>query len=95
MYLHIFCRLPFADDNKPHNEIKFHDDNIKLQVYITSLVKWNIKWVLGFDSQKSKMVNLLWNTPCYRYKNPNGDNVRILETTDCETYLWAYVDFIL
>ena len=40
------------------------------------------------------MVNLLWNTPCYRYKNPNGDNVRILETTDYETYLWAYVDFI-
>ena len=85
----------FADDTKSHKEIKSHDDNVKLQDCINSLVNWSIKWMLGFNSQKCKMMHIGKNNPCHVYTIPDGDTVRILETTDCEKDLGVYIDPLL
>ncbi|MCP3853075.1 MAG: hypothetical protein GY694_23025, partial [Gammaproteobacteria bacterium] len=85
----------FADDTKSHSEIKSIADKDKLQECINSLVEWSIKWMLGFNGQKCKMMHLGKNNPCYEYTIPDGDNVITLETTDCEKDLGVHVDPLL
>ena len=85
----------FADDTKSHNEIKSVIDKDKLQECINSLVKWSIKWLLGFNGQKCKMMHLGRNNPCYEYTIPDGDNIIKLETTECEKDLGVHVDPLL
>jgi len=91
----LYLFIIFADDTKSHNEIKSVIDKDKLQECINSLVKWSIKWLLGFNGQKCKMMHLGRNNPCYEYTIPDGDNIIKLETTECEKDLGVHVDPLL
>ena len=85
----------FADDTKSYNTIESQDDKVKLQKCIDSLVQWSIIWLLGFNSEKCKMMHLGKNNPHYTYTIKDGDIERIMETTSSEKDLGVYVDPLL
>ena len=45
----------FADDAKAFNEIQMKKDHEDFQVCIDALVKWSIKWGMGFNGCKCKI----------------------------------------
>ena len=82
----------FADDAKAFNEILVPKDRDDLQICIDALVQWSIKWGMGFNGCKCKVMHLGFYNPKYSYTISNGTTTIDLEETTCEKDLGVYVD---
>ena len=82
----------FADDAKAFNEIQLKKDHEDLQTCIDALVKWSIKWGMGFNGCKCKIMHMGKHNPKYPYTISDGTNTHTLEETTCEKDLGVYVD---
>ena len=82
----------FADDAKAYNEILSIQDRNDLQLCINALVQWSIKWGMGFNGCKCKVMHIGKNNPKYSYTISDGINTNTLEETVCEKDLGVYVD---
>ena len=85
----------FADDAKAFKEIQALQDQKDLQRCINALVKWSIKWGMGFNGCKCKVMHLGRNNPKYDYTISDGTNTHTLEETVCEKDLGVHVDNVL
>ena len=52
-----FCKL-FADDSKLIAIIRNSVDELVLQNDLDKLVDWSVKWKLGFNEDKCKVINI-------------------------------------
>ena len=68
----------FADDAKAFKEIQALQDQKDLQRCINALVKWSIKWGMGFNGCKCKVMHLGRNKPKYGYTINDGTNLLLL-----------------
>ena len=82
----------FADDTKAYRPIYTIKDNEELQLSLDNLVLWTKKWLIGFNSDKCKVLHLGANNPKYKYTITNGDIISILQETVCEKDIGVYVD---
>ena len=85
----------FADDTKTYNEMCNHDDQQKVQACIDIMVDWTIKWLVGFNGGKCKVLHLGSNNPHYKYYIRDGDKIVELQETKCEKDLGVHVDNLL
>ena len=85
----------FADDAKTFNEIVEFKDRDDLQKCINALVKWSIKWGMGFNACKCKVMHLGRSNPKHQYTMSDGINDTVLEETTCEKDLGVHVDNML
>ena len=85
----------FADDAKTFNEIVEFEDRDDLQKCINALVKWSIKWGMGFNACKCKVMHLGRSNPKHQYTMSDGINDTVLEETTCEKDLGVHVDNML
>ena len=60
------CKI-FADDTKIYHPILSLVDFDTVQQDLHSLVEWSNEWLLGFNSQKCKVMHFGRNNPCYEY----------------------------
>ena len=74
----------FADDTKAHKGIHKHEDSEILQTAINSMVKWSIKWQLGFNGEKCVMLHLGKNNPNHKYTIMQDNNIIDLKVNTCE-----------
>ena len=82
----------FADDTKAYRPIYSIKDNEDLQMSLDNLVLWTKKWLIGFNSEKCKVLHLGSNNPKYKYTITNNDIISILKETTCEKDIGVYVD---
>ena len=82
----------FADDAKAFKEILTKQDHNDLQTCINALVQWSIKWGMGFNGCKCKVMHQGKNNPRYPYTISDGIKTHNLEETVCEKDLGVYVD---
>ena len=85
----------FADDTKAHKGIHKHEDSEILQTAINSMVKWSIKWQLGFNGEKCVMLHLGKNNPNHKYTIMQDNNIIDLKVTTCEKDLGVFIDPLL
>ena len=82
----------FADDAKAFNEILKSQDHDDLQLCINALVLWSIKWGMGFNGCKCKVMHIGKDNPKYTYTINDGIKTCTLEETSCEKDLGVHVD---
>ena len=85
----------FADVAKTFNEIIELNDRDDLQNCINALVKWSIKWGMGFNACKYKAMHIGRSNPKHTYTISDGTNTAILDETTCEKDLGVHVDNML
>ena len=81
----------FADDTKVYKSINNNEDSEILQKAIDSMYHWTQKWLLKFNKEKSKILHLGKNNPCYSYTIGEDNDKITLETTDLEINLWSWL----
>ena len=82
----------FADDTKAYKPIFTRRDNDILQLSINNMVDWSDKWLLGFNSDKCKILYLGKNNPKFKYYIREGDLIKVLSETLCEKDLGIHID---
>ena len=78
----------FADDTKLFNKIKCVDDCFKLSGEIDNLYDWSQKWLIGFNSDKYKHMQIGRRDYWYTY-DLNGVP---LDYTDVEKDIGVHID---
>ena len=82
----------FADDTKAYCSLTNETDHIKLQDTIHSFVGWSDKWLLGFNSDKCKILHVGSTNPRHEYYMRHNGVLNKLETTDNEKDLGVFID---
>lgn len=84
------CKL-YADDNKLISEIKDLADCLKMQEDIDELVKWSEEWLLGFNTEKCKIMHIGKKNPNFVYEMKSNGQKLALETTILERDLGVMI----
>ena len=85
----------FADDTKAFDKAETIEDQIRNQQCIDNMVKWTLKWLLGFNLSKCGVLHVGKNNPHFNY-TIGFDQYKInLETSNSEKDLGVHIDPML
>ena len=85
----------FADDTKASDKAQTEEDQIKNQNCIDNMVRWTLKWLLGFNLSKCGVLHVGKNNPQMDYTIGFGGDKINLEKSESEKDLGVHIDPLL